>query len=51
MHKFIAYIGFAVAVTFAWPVAAQTGAVLVGSAPGQGGRCKDGQGHGDDHRN
>ena len=36
MHRLIPSIGFAIAVTFAWPVAAQT-AVMAGSAPGKAG--------------
>jgi Cu/Ag efflux protein CusF len=36
MHKLVIFVTFAVVAAFAWPVAAQTGAVAVGTAPGKG---------------
>ena len=37
MSKHFAAIGFAIAIAIAWPVAAQTGAVVAGTAPGKAG--------------
>jgi len=36
MHKLVIFVTFAVVAAFAWPVAAQTGAAMVGTAPGKG---------------
>jgi Cu/Ag efflux protein CusF len=37
MHRVIVSIGFAIAVAVAWPVTAQTGGVMAGTAPGKAG--------------
>jgi hypothetical protein len=37
MHRLFLVFGFAAAALFAWPVAAQTGAVVAGTAPGKAG--------------